>query len=184
MISERAHGVRLIPTPLPSVMVTSNGHDASELNEAGDDLFGPGWWVGSDGNWHTPDERFDSDVPKTNHPVRRVAIVVLAIALIGATSAGVWGGVTSQPSSTGPSVSSLNVQVQQAVTGPGVTGVVRAACHPPASWSAGQTFKCDVYGSAQRVLGEYEGTVLPTTSSGEWQWRGVWSPTHGVATTA
>jgi hypothetical protein len=167
-------------------MVTSNGHDADELNEAGDEPFAPGWWVGSDGNWHTPDEHFDSDVPKRNHPVRRVAMVVLAIALIGATSAGVWGGVISQPPSSGPSASSLDVQVQQAVagrgsTGLGGTGVVRAVCHPPASWSAGQRFKCDVYGSAQKVLGEYEGTVQPTTSSGEWQWRGIWRPTHRVS---
>lgn len=167
-------------------MVTSNGYDADELNEAGEDPFVAGWWVGSDGNWHTPDEPFDSDVPKRNHPVRRLAIVVLAIALIGATSAGVWGGVISQPPSSGPSVSSLDAQVEQAVTGTGstglgVTGAARAVCHPPASWSAGQTFKCDVYGSAQKVLGEYEGTVQPTTSSGEWRWRGVWSPAHRVA---
>jgi hypothetical protein len=161
-------------------MVTSNGYDADELNEADDDPFVAGWWVGSDGNWHTPEERFDPDVPKRNHPFRRVAIVMLAIALIGATSAGVWGGVSSPPPS-GPSVSGLDVQVQRAVTGSGstglgVSGVVKAVCHPPASWSAGQTFKCDVFGSAQKVLGQYEGTVQPTTSSGEWQWRGVWNP--------
>ena len=77
--------------------------------------------------------------------------------------------MTSHPPSTGPSVSSLDVQVQQAVTGtggtgPGVTGVVRTVCHSPASWSAGQKFKCEVYGSAQKVLGEYEGTVQLTTS--------------------
>jgi len=169
-------------------MVTSNAYDPEELDDLGDDPFVAGWWVGSDGNWHTPDERFDSDVPMRSHPVRRVAIIVLAIALIGATSAGVWGGVISQSSSTGPSVSSLDVQVQLAVTrtgstGPGVTGAVRAVCHPPASWSAGKTFKCDVYGSAQKVLGEYEGTVQPTASSGEWQWRGVWSPVRRVAAT-
>jgi hypothetical protein len=177
-----------VSAPLLSVIVTSNGYEGDELNEAGDDPFGPGWWVGSDGNWHTPDERFASDVPKRDHPVRRVAIVVLAIALIGATSAGVWGGVVSQSPSSGPSVSSLDVQVQRAVTGSGsaahaAPGVVRAVCHPPASWSAGQTFKCDVYGSSQTKLGQYLGTVQPTSSSGEWRWEGTWKPTHQYSIT-
>jgi hypothetical protein len=112
-----------------------------------------------------------------------VLIVVLAIALIGATSAGVWGGVISppSPSSAGPSLAILDAQVKLAVAGTGsndsgVAGVARVVCDPPASWSAGQTFTCDVYGSAQKKLGEYDAEVESTTSSGEWRWTGVWNP--------
>ena len=167
-------------------MVTSDGYDPDELNEAGDEPFSLGSWVGSDGNWHTPDEPFDLDVPKRSHPLRRVAIVVLAIALVGATSAGVWGGVISHPSS-GPSVSSLDAQVQLAVariggTGHAMTGV-RAVCHPPASWSSGETFTCDVFGSSQTKLGQYLGTVQPTGSAGAWRWEGSWKPTHQYSIT-
>ena len=60
-----------------------------------DDLHGPGWWVGSDGYWHPPDEEFDADVPKRNHPARRVAVVLLAVALVGATTVGAWLGGSS-----------------------------------------------------------------------------------------
>ena len=169
-------------------MMTSNGYGSDEPNEAGDDPFSLGWWVGSDGNWHTPDEPFDLDVPKRSHPVRRVAIVVLAVALIGATSAGVWGGAVSHPPSSGPSVSSLDAQVQLAVaraggTGHAVTGVLRAVCHPPASWSSGETFTCDVFGSSETKLGQYLGTVQPTGSAGAWRWEGSWKPTHRYSIT-
>jgi len=112
-----------------------------------------------------------------------VLIVVLAIALMGATSAGVWGGVMSQPtpSSAGPSPTILDTQVQLALTengsnDAGVTGVVRVVCDPPASWSVGRTFTCEVLGSAQRKLGEYDAEIEATTPSGEWRWTGVWNP--------
>ncbi len=172
-------------------MVTANGFSSEHTGDLPNDPFGPGWWVGSDGNWHSPDERFDPEVPNRNHPVRRVVVVLLALALIGATSAGVWGGVFSQQasSSSGPPLASLDTQVELAVSGPGtsgfgVTGVVSAVCHPPTSWSAGRTFSCDVYGSAKRKLGEYDATVKPTTSSGQWRWTGVWKPNRHSDVTA
>src|ERR1039457_1823937 len=95
--------------------------------------YGPGWWVGSDGNWHSPDENFDADSPKKNHPIRRVAIVLLAVVVVGATTFGVWLGGSSQTTSSSPSTPSLaeiTSQVNQAVTGSGanefrVAGVAR-----------------------------------------------------------
>lgn len=163
--------------------MTSNGFQSDGEDEVLDSPFAPGWWLGSDGNWRTLDERFDPPAPKRNHPVRRLLIVILAIVLIGATSAGVWGGATSQPTQSfaGPSLSSLNTQVQLAVAGNGrngfgVTGVVRVVCDPPAAWRVGHTFTCYVYGSAQKKLGVYNAKVESTMSSGEWRWTGVWNP--------
>jgi hypothetical protein len=149
--------------------------------------YGPGWWVGSDGNWHSPDENFDADSPKKNHPIRRVAIVLLAVVVVGATTFGVWLGGSSQTTSSSPSTPSLaeiTSQVNQAVTGSGanefrVAGVARVVCNRPNSWNPGTTFKCYVYASSQREIGVYEGTVESTTSSGEWRWSGVWYPILG-----
>ena len=153
--------------------------------------YGPGWWVGSDGSWHSPDEDFDADVPKKNHPIRRVAIVLLAVAVVGATTFGVWLGGSSQtanPGSAGPSLAEITSQVKQAVTGTGadefgVAGVTSVVCYPPNSWKPGNTFKCSVYASSQRELGVYDGTVEPTTSPGSWQWNGVWNPSDRFSAT-
>ena len=154
-----------------------------------DDPYGPGWWVGSDGNWHSPDEDFDADVPVRNHPVRRVAVVVLAVAVVGATTLGVWLGAGGQSAGPGgPSVSALDAQVEQVVTGTGahdfgVTGVTGVACGPAILWRPGATFECSVYASPQRKIGVYDGTVEPTTSSGDWRWIGTWYPIQRPSTT-
>ncbi len=158
-----------------------------------DDPFGPGWWVGSDGNWHTPDEDFDADVPKTNHPVRRVAIVMLAVAVVGATTFGVWLGGSSQSSgpslSGGPSPSELSAQVRDAVSGTnangfGVAGVSAVICHPPAVWDPGNTFRCSVYDSSHAEIGVYTGIVQPTTAPGYWRWSGSWHPSRRESSVA
>jgi hypothetical protein len=64
-----------------------------------------------------------------------------------------------------------------------IGGVTDVTCHPPGSWSAGQTFSCDVIGTSQRDLGQYVGTVQATTSSGVWRWRGQWRPSHQYSVT-
>jgi len=150
----------------------------------GDDSPGPGWWVGSDGAWHAPEEDFGADVPRRSHPVRRVAVVLLAVAVVGATTIGAWLGGSSQvttPVSGGPTLTALTSQVQQAVTRPGadgfgVPGVTDVVCVPPASWVAGATFVCSVYASSPRKIGVYAGTVESTESAGEWRWTGTWYP--------
>ncbi len=149
--------------------------------EPDDDPFGPGWWVGSDGYWHPPDERFGDDTPDRSHPLRRVAVVVLVLAVIGATSVGVWagaGGPSTPTPNQGPPVSELTTRVQQSlggVNGLGVSHITGVSCHQPASWTAGRTFTCEVYASPHQLVGRYRGTVLPS-SSGAWNWRGTWSP--------
>jgi hypothetical protein len=161
--------------------VPSNGYVSEETGGADDDPFA-GWWVGSDDNWHPPDEAFDPDRPTGTHPVRRVVVVILAIALIAATSAGVWEGATSSTSTPdGPSLAQLTTQVKLAVTGTGanefgVTGVSIVQCHLPSPWTARDTFTCKVYGTSQKLLGRYDATVQSTTSSGEWRWTGIWEP--------
>lgn len=170
--------------------VTSNGYSSGDTGAMNGDRHDPGWWVGSDGNWHSPDEDFDSDVPKKDHPIRRVAIVILAVAVVGATTFGVWlgGSQTSGPSTAGPPLAEITSQVRQAVTGTGanqfgVAGVSSVVCSPPSSWNPGDTFKCHLYASSQRELGVYDGTVQSTTSSGEWRWNGVWKPNHRSSST-
>ncbi|MGD0394090.1 MAG: hypothetical protein ABSC41_15785 [Acidimicrobiales bacterium] len=156
-----------------------------------DDLHGPGWWVGSDGYWHSPDEEFDADVPKRNHPARRVAVVLLAVALVGATTVGAWLGGASGgvgPVSAGPPLAELEAQVEHVVVGAGahefgVTGVTGVTCGPVVSWRPGSTFRCTVYASSQRKIGVYEGTVESAPSSEEWRWRGAWYPVLGRSTT-
>jgi hypothetical protein len=149
------------------------------------DPYGPGsgWWVGSDGQWHSPDEDFNADVPKKTHPVRRVAIVLLVVAVVGATTFGVLlgGGSSGSPSASGPPTSALNEQVQTAVTGNGpnqfgVAGVVSVACGSPSSWTPGSKFTCSVYASSHRKIGVYDGVVDPTSSAGGWSWQGTWHP--------
>lgn len=114
--------------------------------------------------------------------MRRVAVVMLAIALIGATSAGVWEGASSSTSTPdGPSLDQITNQVKVAVTGTStnefaVAGVSSVQCHLPSAWDAGETFRCEVYGSSQKLLGHYDATVQSTTSSSEWGWKGVWEP--------
>jgi hypothetical protein len=163
--------------------VSSNGYLSEETDGADDDPFA-GWWVGSDDNWHPPDEPFDPYRPRKNHPIRRVAIVILAVALVGATSAGLWEGASSSTATPdGPSLAQITTQVQENVTGTGanefgVTGVSSVRCHLPSSWEAGKTLTCDVLGPSQVVLGRYIGTVQPTTSSGAWRWEGEWKPSH------
>jgi hypothetical protein len=146
--------------------------------------YGPGWWEGSDGDWHGPDEDFDAEVPTRNHPIRRIAIVLLAVAVVGATTFGVWLGGSAQttgPPSGGPTIAEITSQVSRIVTGTearqsGVAHVSGVVCHPPSSWSPGRTFECSVYGPGQSELGTYQATVESTTSSGEWRWNGVWNP--------
>lgn len=142
-----------------------------------------GWWVGSDGNWHPPDESFDPEHPKRRHPIRRVAVVILAIALIVATSVGAWEGASSSSAYGGPSLAQLSTQVRLAVTGTGsdqfgVAGVSSVQCHLPGSWNVGDRFSCEVYGTSQSLVGHYDGVVAATSSSGEWRWDGAWKPIH------
>jgi len=171
--------------PLRSAMVTSNGYDPEELDDLGDDPFVVGWWVGPDGNWHPPDEPFGAGTEKRPHPLRRVVVVLLAVAIVVATTVSVLAGGSplTTSSSTGPSLAELTYQVQQTVTGSGsgqsgVRGVTSVKCHPPSTWSSGQTFTCDIFGPSRKELGQYHGTIQPTTSSGEWRWEGAWKPAH------
>jgi hypothetical protein len=165
-------------------MVTSSGYDPDDPDDLSDDAFVVGWWVGPDGNWHPPDEPFSAKTAKKPHLLRRVAVVLLAVAIVVATTVSVLaGGSPQSSSSTGPSLAELTYQVQQAVTGSGsgqsgVQGVARVVCHPPSTWRSGQAFTCDVFGPPQTELGQYHGTVQPTTASGEWRWNGVWKPTR------
>jgi hypothetical protein len=158
----------------------------------GGELHGPGWWVGSDGDWHPPEEDFDADVPSRKHPLRRLAVVLLAVAVVGATTVGAWLG-TSQTSgsssSSGPSLVELTAQIRQVVSGTAagglsVAGVSSVACTEPASWSSGKVFRCEVYGPQRREIGVYTGTVAPTTSSGYWRWDGRWEPNRSFTSTA
>jgi hypothetical protein len=142
-----------------------------------------GWWVGSDGAWHPPEEDFNNDVPRRNHPARRVAVVLLAVALVGATTVGAWLGITSQTTATatGPPLRALDAEVERMLTGTGgdqfgVSGVSDVVCNQVASWSPGSTFECSVYVSPQRKIGIYRGTVVVATSSGAWRWTGTWYP--------
>jgi hypothetical protein len=159
--------------------VTSNQYRS---DEAGADLY-VGWWVGSDGNWHPPDEPFEPDRPERRHPIRRMAVVILAIALLAATSVGAWEGASSSSSYGGPSPAQLNAQVRSALTGTGadhlgIAGVSNVQCHPPSSWNAGNRFNCEIYGTSQSLVGHYDGTVVATSFAGEWRWDGVWKPIH------
>jgi hypothetical protein len=150
-----------------------------------EDVHGPGWWVGSDGNWHSPEEDFDADVPTRTHPARRVAVVLLAVAVVGATTVGAWLGGSSGgggQTSAGPPLGELEAQIEQAVvgTGPnqfGVTGVSGVLCTPGIAWTPGHTFQCSVYASSERKIGVYDGTVEPSPASGGWRWSGTWNPT-------
>ncbi len=157
--------------------------DRPDLGGMDDEHPGLGWWVGSDGAWHAPEEDFHRDVPRRNHPVRRVFVVVLAVALVGATTVGAWLGITSPTTTTpdGPSLSALNAEVEQILTGTGadqfgISRVSDVSCNQVASWSPGSTFECSVYAAPRRQIGVYRGTVLATTSSGAWRWTGTWYP--------
>jgi hypothetical protein len=161
--------------------VGSNDYLSEGTDGWNDDPF-VGWWVGSDDNWHPPEEAFGSEDPAKNHPIRRVAVVILAIALVGATSVGVWEGASSS-SYNGPSTTQLAAQVRQVLTGTGagelgIVGVSSVECLPPGAWSVGSTFSCEIHGPLHQVIGQYEGTVQSPTSSGQWRWNGVWKPSH------
>lgn len=143
--------------------------------------------MGSDGEWHPPDEEFVSDVPGRDHPVRRVAVVLLAVALVGATTLGVWLGTGSPsgPSGGGPPLSALDHQVAVAVagTGPGqfgVSGLSGVDCRLPGAWTPGTTFTCTVFTSPHRRIGVYDGTVTSPSASGGWQWTGRWYPVEAA----
>lgn len=148
-----------------------------------DDQPGLGWWVGSDGAWHPPEEDFKLDVPRRNHPVRRVAVVLLAAALVGATTVGAWLEITSPSTVTaaGPSSTALDAEVEQILTGTGadqfgISGVRAVVCSRVVTWSPGSTFECSVYAAPRRKIGIYRGTVSATTSTGAWRWTGAWYP--------
>jgi hypothetical protein len=167
-------------------MVTSDGSDPGQLSGAGDDPFVAGWWVGADGYWHPPDEPFGSEGRRPPHRLRRMVVVGLAVVVVLATSVGVWGGLSSTSTSSGPSLDELTLQVQRAISGSGagafgIRGVTDVKCDPPTSWSAGRTFTCDVFGSARMKLGRYHGTVQPDSSSGQWRWEGTWTPSHSYS---
>jgi hypothetical protein len=160
------------------------------MDGVSDDRRGPGWWVGSEGNWHSPEEDFDADVPKRNHPARRVAVVLLAVALVGATTVGAWLGGSSGgtgPVSSGPPLGELEAQVEQVVAGTGahqfgVPGVTDVVCGPAISWTPDHTFQCSVYASSHRKIGVYDGTVESAPPSEGWRWRGAWYPAGGPST--
>jgi len=164
--------------------MTSDGYNPGDLDDP-DDPFVAGWWVGADGNWHTPEEPFTTRGPNRPRRLRRVVVVVLAVAIVVATTVSVLGGgMSATPSpSSGPSLAELTSQVQQTLSGSGsgelrIEGVTGVRCHSPSSWSIGETFTCNVFGSSQKDLGQYVGTVERTTSSGEWKWEGQWKPSH------
>lgn len=157
--------------------------DGADLDGLHDDWPGLGWWVGSDGAWHPPEENFHDDVPSRRHPVRRVAVVILAVALVGATTVGAWLGFGSPSTGNpgGPSPSALEAEVQQILrgTGPnqfGISGVSDVVCSPVATWSPGSTFECSAYAAPRRKIGVYRGVVAASTPSGGWSWTGTWYP--------
>ena len=177
------------PAPLLSAAVTFDGHEQDELIDSEDDPFATGWWVGADDNWHPPDEPFSAGGASRPRGFRRVVIAILAVAIAAATTLSVLGGSGpfSSAAPSGPSLTELTSQVQQLVVGTGndqlhLGDVSSVTCHPPGSWSSGQTFTCEVLGSTQTKIGEYVGTVAATTSNGEWHWRGTWRPTHPSTT--
>lgn len=182
-----AAAVRYAAQALRSTPVTSDRYGLEE-RDPGDDPFVVGWWVGPDGNWHPPDEPFRARPVEGPHPLRRVVVVLLAVAIGAATTVGVLAGGGTQSRPTGPSVAQLTHQVRLAVTGSGggqvgVRGVTGVECRPPSTWSSGQTFTCDVFGPAHAELGRYVGTVQPTTPSGAWRWRAEWRPSRPYAVT-
>lgn len=156
-----------------------------------DEVHGPGWWVGSDGNWHVPEEDFDADVPARNHPARRVAVVLLAVAVVGATTVGAWlgsGAGSTGQTSAGPPTGQLETQIEQALVGSGhdqfgVTGVSGVICGSAITWTPGRTFQCSVFASSERKIGVYDGTVEPSPSAGGWRWSGTWYPILRHSTT-
>ena len=160
------------------------GYGPGDMDDP-EDPFVAGWWVGAEGNWHTPQEPFTTRGPDKPRRLRRVVVVLLAVAIVAATTVSVLAGsgsLTTSPS--GPSAAGLASQVQRAVSGDlrieGVTGV---RCQAPSSWSVGEKFTCDVFGSSQVKVGQYIGTVQPTSPSGAWQWEGRWKPSHTYSVT-
>lgn len=185
-VSHRQHPGWIGVGPATVGSVTSDGYDSGDP----DDPFVDGWWVGADGNWHTPQEPFTTRGPNKPRRLRRFVVVLLAVAIVAATTVSVLAGsgsLTSTPSS-GPSLAELTSQAQQAVSGSGsgdlkIEGVTRVTCHSPSSWSVGAMFSCDVFGSGHEKVGQYDGTVEPNTPSGEWRWEGRWRPSHPYSVT-
>ncbi len=129
------------------------------------------------------DEGAGYNAPKSKGLKYALIALVVAVVIGGAIVAVV--SRRSSPSTNptpagGPSLSQLTSQVKQQVTGTAsndfdVTGVASVVCNPPNSWNPSSTFTCYVYDSSQTEIGEYDGTVEPTTSSGEWRWNADWN---------
>ena len=136
-----------------------------------------------DGSDPYEDEAAGYDAPKSKG--LKYALIALVVAVvIGAAIVAVVSRKSSPSSNPtpagGPSLSQLTSQVKQQVTGTAsndfdVTGVASVVCNPPNAWSPSSTFTCYVYDSSQTEIGEYDGTIEPTTSSGEWRWNADWN---------
>jgi hypothetical protein len=169
--------------PLPSTAVTQNdGPGSEELGDEGGNLFA-GWWVGADDNWHPPEEPFVARHATGSRRLRQIVVIIVALMIVAVTSVSVWGGSFTTPSTSGPSTSDLSVQVRHALTsGTGgkalVGGVTDVKCQSPGSWTSGEHFTCDVFGSSGNLLGRYEGTVQTAGPTGGWRWTGLWVPKH------
>jgi hypothetical protein len=108
-----------------------------------------------------------------------VALIVVLL-VIGATVSNT--NSSNAAIANGPSLSDLTANVKAHIVGTGtgnfdVTGVASVVCNPPDSWRPGATFTCYAYDNTQNEIGEYDGTVEPDSSSGNYQWNASWNPT-------
>jgi hypothetical protein len=70
--------------------------------------------------------------------------------------------------------------VKSQITGTGsdnfnVSGVAQVVCNPPSNWQPAATFTCYAYDSGGTEIGEYDGTVEPSTGT-QYQWNAEWNP--------
>ena len=90
------------------------------------------------------------------------------------------------PGSGGMTLAQLTSSAKGQITGKApsgfaVTAVHSVVCNPPSTWAAAKTFTCYAYDSQGAEVGEYDGTVEPNSSSGNWQWNAEWVPNAGYS---
>jgi hypothetical protein len=111
-----------------------------------------------------------------------VLAVVLAVILLNKSNRSSPG--SGIPGSGGLTIASLQSSAKSQIKGPApsgfaATGVSSVICNPPSSWAPSKTFTCFAYASDGTEVGEYDGTVEPNSSSGDWQWNARWVPNEG-----
>ncbi len=131
--------------------------------------------------------------PRKHPPVALIVVVVLAVIVAGAYLVYRHDNRSSGGSSTLPSVTTgipgsggltaaeLTSNAKNQIIGPAprgfaVKGVASVICNPPTSWTPGSTFTCFVYASNGTGLGQYDGTVEPNDSNGNYRWNAEWVP--------